>query len=529
MHKRIKQGLLVCGTLGLIASVGGFATQINRVSACNAPNLNQLPVKYDPRPWSIPIRNQHALTGLGQNLCWSYSGNDMLSYAKQKTFGIKSIYSPNYTNYATAVNSISDDVPVSTNNFERVLNGGGHIGSAASLALLGHNPILEKDFRSTDENGVATAEVAENKISKADYEVATAKHDQSFSVSDINRVGYETNQTQHQSHIDELKRAIFQTGSVGYAFDARTVKPGEADGVDGYYSIENAALNIDSDLLSSELYDKFISRDVGINHATLIVGYDDNYAKTKFNPTHQPRHNGAFLVRNSWGADFGDGGYFWVSYEDWFIKESVGATSVKITAPQPGYAQPLRDTSMRNDPFYVDFPNTNFEPDTGMNTNGDIVLSVLFPAKEHNATLTAVAIDTDLANVNYELYLVRGEIEQATDLSNVKTQGQLIKSGFEAQAGVHRRTIKHVKVPAGQSYTLVLIEKARDKSINNKAAQLFVTGAVSVVQPKTALMAYIDQQGKLTWLDMYYVKTRSNVHGSVIDVVPYLFAYSAEK
>ena len=50
------------------------------------------------------------------------------------------------------------------------------------------------------------------------------------------------------------------------------------------------------------------------DHSVLIVGWDDNYPKHKFN--FKPQNNGAWLVKNSWGKDWGSKGYFWLSYED---------------------------------------------------------------------------------------------------------------------------------------------------------------------------------------------------------------------
>jgi C1A family cysteine protease len=50
------------------------------------------------------------------------------------------------------------------------------------------------------------------------------------------------------------------------------------------------------------------------NHAVCIVGWDDNYSRYNFSRV--PTANGAFIVRNSWGADWGESGYFYISYYD---------------------------------------------------------------------------------------------------------------------------------------------------------------------------------------------------------------------
>ncbi len=50
------------------------------------------------------------------------------------------------------------------------------------------------------------------------------------------------------------------------------------------------------------------------SHAVLLVGYDDNYPADNF--LYPPKNNGAWLIKNSWGLENGDCGYYWVSYEE---------------------------------------------------------------------------------------------------------------------------------------------------------------------------------------------------------------------
>lgn len=56
------------------------------------------------------------------------------------------------------------------------------------------------------------------------------------------------------------------------------------------------------------------------NHQVTIIGWNDNYEKENFKI--QPKNDGAYIVLNSYGSDFGLGGLFYISYEDIFVEYS---------------------------------------------------------------------------------------------------------------------------------------------------------------------------------------------------------------
>ncbi len=48
------------------------------------------------------------------------------------------------------------------------------------------------------------------------------------------------------------------------------------------------------------------------NHCVTAIGWDDGYSKSNF--ANQPKGDGAWLIANSYGDGYNDGGYFWLSY-----------------------------------------------------------------------------------------------------------------------------------------------------------------------------------------------------------------------
>ena len=68
---------------------------------------------------------------------------------------------------------------------------------------------------------------------------------------------------------------------------------------------------------SNAVYNTFGGNDCG-GHAVTIVGYNDN------------RFGGAFRVINSWGTEWGDGGYFWLPYN--FLPDAVPFSFILVDA-----------------------------------------------------------------------------------------------------------------------------------------------------------------------------------------------------
>lgn len=85
------------------------------------------------------------------------------------------------------------------------------------------------------------------------------------------------------------------------------------------------------------------------NHAVLLVGWDDDCPKENFKTP--PPGNGAWIVKNSWGRDWGDKGFFKVSYYDsCFAKEDILFSFCGVET-KPGYSR-----LYQYDPFGFVFP-----------------------------------------------------------------------------------------------------------------------------------------------------------------------------
>lgn len=161
--------------------------------------------------------------------------------------------------------------------------------------------------------------------------------------------------------------------------------------------------------------------EASFDHAVTIVGWDDGFSRGKF--VTEPPGDGAFVVRNSWGVSFGQGGYFYVSYYDACVGSRLGP---------PGTARAYGDVNA----VFAAEPAGNFRDvydydllgwTDSIGFGGDTAWCAAAYTARSDDSLVAVGFYTPVPGTTYEVYAGIGPT----------TPLDLAGSGSEAFAGYH--------------------------------------------------------------------------------------------
>ena len=124
---------------------------------------------------------------------------------------------------------------------------------------------------------------------------------------------------------DMIKRAITQYGAVSVGIHMGGMNHDNYNSETGaYYS--GLAYYVDDP-----------KNGVTTDHAVAIVGWDDGYSRDNFAEANRPQSDGAWIIRNSWGEGWGDGGYCYVSYEEATLCDGVAYDSETARAGENVY------------------------------------------------------------------------------------------------------------------------------------------------------------------------------------------------
>ncbi len=266
-----------------------------------------------------------------------------------------------------------------------------------------------------------------------------------------------------ESAIEAIKSEICNEGrAVTCGFYAETSQPEQA--IDSKGTIPKYI---------SKNWAHYTSEVEEANHAVTIVGWDDNYDASNFaisaaGSREVPSQNGAWLVKNSWGAeteefpnqgrgDWGledeDGkhtGYFWISYYDQSITEFES------------FDFDLK-TYSDNDEYYIDQYDYLVQGRAIVLESDKKTSSANIFTAEGDLAVRSLSCATykPQTTVTYQVYLLDDAAETPTDPEHSTL---VLEKNFTYEyAGYHRSSLDNadwVAMREGQRYAVVTTQKA---------------------------------------------------------------------
>ena len=233
------------------------------------------------------------------------------------------------------------------------------------------------------------------------------------------------------------------------------------------------------------------------NHDVAIVGWDDDYPASQFATT--PPGDGAFIVRNSWGARWAGDGYFYVSYFDGCLARDDYNMAFASAGPADQYSRVYQ-----HDPL-------GYLPLAGPYSSGTTSWGANVFTASASEDLAAVGIYTPLPGCSYEiLYAPSGGTPSFATLQS-QTSGTMPTAGYHV---VQLPTT--VPLTSGQKFTVAfkLTVPARPAGADPDPYRYYlpVERPIDTYSGATASPgeSYVNTTGG-TWRDLTQVIKNANV------------------
>jgi len=221
------------------------------------------------------------------------------------------------------------------------------------------------------------------------------------------------------SSADEIKQAIISDGAM---LVGMLVDPNVYNVYDGGMSYHHQKKTDDSK--------------IAVNHATTIIGWDDNFPAENFGAV-KPESNGAWLIQDSQGADIGTNGCYWISYEE----ALCGFVTVDLCA-----------RSDYGDILYYDSLTMTEKISS---KKGDTVVSNVFSA-DNACTLKAVGVQTAAKDQPLLIEIYRNPEKDVPDSGECVA----VKKATIENAGYHVIDLDStVSFESGDSFSVVITYK----------------------------------------------------------------------
>ncbi len=175
-------------------------------------------------------------------------------------------------------------------------------------------------------------------------------------------------------------------------------------------------------------------------HAVSVVGWDDNFAAENF--TEMPDQDGAWLVRNSWGADSDAYGYFWISYADPSLVEVYYVESEDFVKHDKNYQHDDYGywTALSISEDYENLDTTAY-------------MANVFTAEE-DTYVTSAMFCTSLYDEDYEITVYTGLTKDDDPTSGIASP---VTTGTQPYMGYHTVDLSTpVFVQAGEKFSVVV-------------------------------------------------------------------------